>query len=76
MDFLSRYSTQLSGSSAAMPIASLARHFVLVAALAGPFAIETEAASNVCVNGQCYSCEGSMSCTNGSCTCNGAPITS
>jgi hypothetical protein len=27
-----------------------------------------------CVNGVCYTCDGTLSCTNGACTCNGAPI--
>jgi hypothetical protein len=32
------------------------------------------AANNACINGKCYTCEGSLSCTGQSCTCNGVPI--
>ena len=31
------------------------------------------AANTSCVNGQCFTCDGSMACTNSTCTCNGAP---
>ncbi|MGO9546277.1 MAG: hypothetical protein ACLPPF_15965 [Rhodomicrobium sp.] len=41
--------------------------------LAGPFASVARAGTN-CVNGTCYSCDGTLSCLDGVCTCNGAPI--
>jgi hypothetical protein len=31
------------------------------------------AANTSCVNGQCFTCDGSMACSGGTCTCNGAP---
>lgn len=31
-------------------------------------------AGTLCHNGRCFSCEGSATCTNAGCTCNGAPI--
>lgn len=41
-----------------------------VATLAG----SALAANRNCINGRCFTCEGSLSCSNGACTCNGAPI--
>jgi len=32
------------------------------------------AGSKTCINGKCFTCEGSQSCTNETCTCNGVPM--
>jgi hypothetical protein len=37
------------------------------------FASGALAANKSCINGQCFTCDGSMSCTDATCTCNGKP---
>jgi hypothetical protein len=43
--------------------------------LAALIAGSAAAANSVCTNGQCVTCDGPISCTNGACTCNGVRVT-